>query len=328
MEFNQFSKKVKKGLELIVKEKLADGKVVLRRVRKNNNVKMTAISIIREGEKAMPTIYLKDYYKMYMDGASIEEICFEIYDVYEEGIQHFNKYIDVERLLNFEKVKDKIFYKIINYEMNKEMLKEHPHFRFLDMAIVFYVMIESFRDGQATAMINNVHLHKWDVSEEDIKGIALINTWKKYPPVIRKMEEIVSELILDDILDDEDWIEEDTCYGGYTYDEIRDRIREEVDHVKEFKDMDMYILTNKIRSNGAVCITYPEVLRNFAEKIDDDFYVIPSSIHEVILVPKKHWEKEKFDEMVVEVNGSELDPVEILSNHAYLYRRDTGELEY
>lgn len=326
MEFKDFSKKVKKGLEVIVREKLADGKVVLRRVRKNNNVKMSAVSIVKEGEKAMPTIYLKDYYKMFINGVPIEEICLEIYEVYEEGINHFKKYIDVEKLLDFDMVRNRIFYKIVNYEMNKEMLKEHPYFKFEDMAIVFYVMVESFRDGQATALITNVHLHKWDVTDEEIREIAFVNTWKKYPPVIRRMEDIVSELIIDDLLDD-DLLEEDICYGDYTYDEIRERVKEELAYIKD-EDMEMYVLTNKTRCNGATCITYPNVLKDFAEKINGDFFVIPSSIHEVLLVPKGDWEKETIDEMVEDVNEFELDPVEILSNHAYFYNRKTGKLEY
>lgn len=327
MDFKEFTKKVKKGLEVIVRKKLSDGKVILRRVRKNNNVIMIAVSIVREGEKAIPTIYLKDYYKMYIDGVPIDEICLEIYDVYEEGTAHFNKYIDVEKLLNFEKIKDKIFYKLINYEMNKEMLKEHPYFKFEDMAIVFYVMVESFSDGQATAMVNRVHLEKWEITDQDIKEIAFVNTWNKYPPIIRRMEDIVSELILDDLLDD-DLLEEDICYGDYTYDEIREKVKEELEHNRDNEDMEMYVLTNEIRCNGATCITYPDVLKNFAEKINSDFYIIPSSIHEVILVPKNNLDKTTFDEMINEVNESELEPVEILANHAYLYNKETGKIEY
>lgn len=328
MEFKKFAEEVKKGLEVLIKDKISDGKVILRKVRKNNNVKMVAVSIVKEGEKAMPTIYLKEYYKRYNDGASIEVLCQEIYEVYEQGIAHFNKYIDVEKLLNYEMVKDHIYYKLINYEKNRIMLKEHPHIRFLDMAIVFYVMVNSYEDGQATALIHNVHLINWNVTSEDIKELAFENTWREQKPVIRKMEDIVSELIMEDIIDDDDILEEEICYGGYTYSEIRDKVREQIDNAREFEDMRMFVLTNESRINGATCITYPGILEKFGNKLNDDFYVIPSSIHEVILVPKAQWKKERFDDMVKDVNSTELDPVEILSDHAYLYNRKTGMLEY
>ncbi len=327
MEFREFVKNVKIGLEVIVKDNLSDGRVVIRRVRRNNNVRLYAISIVKNGEKAMPTIYLKEYYKMYLSGMPIDEICYEIYGVYEEGIKKFNKYVDVEKLLNYELIKDKIYYKLINYEMNREMLKEHPHFHFLDMAIIFYVMVETFSDGQATTLINNVHLEKWRVNTDELKEISYYNTWKKFPAEIRKMEDIVSDLIIDDLLDD-DWLEEDISYGGYTYDEIRDTVKEEMSNVTEIEEMDMYVLTNNIRTNGATCITYPEVLKGFRERLGEDFYVIPSSIHEVILVPIRGRDREEFDEMVKEVNRSELDPVEILSNHVYVYKKEKGRLEY
>ena len=89
----------------------------------------------------------------------------------------------------------------------------------------------------------------------------------------------------------------------------------------------MYVLTNSLRNLGASCILYPHVLDMAGEIIGEDFYVLPSSIHEVILVPESNaMEQMEMDEMVTEINATQVAEEEILSNHAYFYERETGLL--
>ena len=336
MKYEQFIEDIKEGIEEIVKDRLSDGVVVIRNVTKNNNVSMEAVSIIRKDEKATPTIYLKEYYQQYKKGKTTETICREIFEIYLEGIKNFKQNINVQNLSDFEKIKDKIYYKLINYDMNKKLLSQVPHFKYLDMAIVFFMMIKCDKDGQATALIYNQHLIPWEINVEQLRDVALNNTWKKFPPQIKKMEDIISEMILKDILEDEDNkdeceecldedddnIREEIEYGQFTYREMEDIIKEEVSNMKPDSDIDMYVLTNNIRFYGATCITYPHVIRDFANEHQSDVYIIPSSIHEVILIPGNKWERDKINEMITEVNTKELDEVEILSDHVYIYNRE------
>ncbi len=332
MKYEVFVEDIKRGIEEIVREKLEDGVVVVRNVMKNNNVSMKAVSITRKGENATPTIYLKDYYKEYELGKSIESICNEIFEIYMDGIDRFKKSVNMDEFSDFDQIKEKIFYKIINFEMNKKLLRELPHFKFHDLAIIFFIMVNCDDKGQATALIHNQHLEAWGISFERLKKVAFNNTWEKYPAVIRKMEDIISEMIMKEIMDEEDEesdiIKEDSHYGSYDYEKIENIIREEVENLKADKEMEMYVLTNNIRFNGATCITYPGVIKRFAEEHNSDVYIIPSSIHEVILVPGIDWEKEKVNEMIVDVNDHELDPVEILSDHVYIFKREDGEISY
>lgn len=330
MSYQEFTEQIKCGVEKIVNEKLDNGLTVLRNVTKNNNVEMKAISILRKGEKATPTIYLESYYDEYNSGKTIDEICREIFELYQKSKESIE--FKIEDFSEFEKIKEKVFYKLINYDMNANMLKDMPYFRFLDMAIVFYIMISCDDRGIASALIYNQHMENWKVTPEALRKIACDNTWKNYPPVIQKMEDIISEMIMKDILDDvdasddSDMIKEDYKYGSYDYEDVESLIKEEVANLKADKEIDMYVLTNSIRNNGAVCITYPWVLKNFAEEKNSDIYIIPSSIHEVILIPGTQWSEEQMNKMIMEVNKNELDPVEILSNHVYIYRREDGEI--
>jgi hypothetical protein len=333
MNYDEFSEDIRRGVENMVRDRIGDGVAVIRNVRKNNNVKMRAVSIIRKGENATPTVYIGCYYEDYKKGRAIEDICEEIFRVYERGIEKFRKNFNVQDFLDLEKIKTKIFYKLINYEMNEKLLQDLPHFRYLDMAIVFYIMMSCDEDGQASALVHNVHMEHWNINEKELREIAFNNTWEKYPPVIRKMEDIISEMIMGDLMEDEegdcpDTLREEFKYGNFDYEEVQCIIREEVEKLKADREMQMYVLTNNIRMNGAACITYPEVLKNFAREQESDLYIIPSSVHEVILIPVQHWEKSKLDEMVVEVNENELDPVEILSDHVYIFKREEGEISY
>lgn len=341
MNYEMFTKEIKKEVEELVKKKLGEGTVSIQNVTKNNNVRMRAISIVRNSDKATPNIYLRGYYNEHKRGRTIKSISKEIFDIYLAGATNFISDIDMKDFDDFSRIRNMIFYRLINYDMNKEMLKKVPHIKFLDLAIVFFIMVSCREEGQAIACIKNSNLSDWGISMTELRNVAFNNTWEKYPPVIKKMEDIVSEMIIDSILNDIDYeedncnedndggcVSEDTGYGDYTYEEVQDMIREEVEKIKLDRDMDMYVMTNSLRTNGAACMTYPGVIREFAEKMGQDVYIIPSSIHEIILISGGEWDRDELNEMIHEVNGTQLDPVEILSDHVYIYRRDTNQIEY
>ena len=95
------------------------------------------------------------------------------------------------------------------------------------------------------------------------------------------------------------------------------------------EEVKMYVLGNRSRQYGAVQMCNPQALQEAAETIGDDFYILPSSIHETILVPVrgKEDEADKLAEMVACVNSSEVPDTEILSNHVYRYRRQSRRIE-
>ena len=338
MNYESFIKEVQRGVKELIEKKLDDGTVVVRNVLKNNNVRMKAISVVRKEEKATPTIYLRNYYVDYQHGRTIQNICHEIFEIYRHGIDNFKMDIDIGDISNFDRIKDFIYYKIVNYEMNQSLLTKVPHFKFLDLAIVFYIMVSRDNEGQATALIYNQHVDGWEITPDMLRNIAFQNTWSKFPVVIRRMEDIVSEMILNDILGDEEWVDEyddeydddfineDTEYGDYTYGELKGIVQEEVESLK-IEDLNMYVMSNTMKLNGAICITYPNAIKDFAMEHNCDIYIIPSSVHEVILIPNIQCSLETINDLIKDVNRRQLDPTEILSDHAYVYRVETGEIE-
>ena len=175
----------------------------------------------------------------------------------------------------------------------------------------------------------------WNVSKREIEDVALSNTPKLMPPVIIRMEDMLAEMIINDIsmnwdneedesadTGQENYIKEDCVYGENSKEKMSEYVREEIEKMKCDDKIDMYVLTNEKRINGAGTIFYDGLLKKFADKIEKDLIIIPSSIHEVILIPSDNGiTDEEVNEMIDEVNENELETVEILSNHMYLYRR-------
>ena len=199
MNYEKFVKEVKRGVEDIVEKELGEGVVVVRNVLKNNNVRRKAISIVRKEEVATPTIYLRNYFVDFKHGRDMTNICTEIFNMYLYSMDSFNADIDLRDIADFEKVKTMIHYKLINYEMNKELLNKVPYLKFLDLAIVFYIMVSEDGEGQATALIHKEHLEGWGISRKELRDIAFKNTWDKFPVVVTPMEDIISDMILKDI---------------------------------------------------------------------------------------------------------------------------------
>ena len=267
-------------------------KVEITEVVKNNGVVLKGMTFSGAGEGISPTIYLEAYFEAYQNGYEMEELADKIIDLFHIGSKR--NIFDVQEFLDFEKAKNHIAYKLVNYEKNKELLERIPHKQFLDMAVVYYYLLgeEEGDLENATILIYNNHLEHWNISAEELDKIAKDNTPSLLKEDLRHITDVIQELLR------EDCNFEDEAYG-------------------------MYVLSNKSKVFGAATILYSDVLKTFADKIKADLYIIPSSVHEVILIPKREgisWEPLR--DMVREVNATQLEEVEILSDNLYYYSRE------
>lgn len=295
-----------------VKECLGDGyEVSVIKVTKNNSLDLESLIILRGGEGVAPSIHLAPYYEAYQEGVSFSGIVDRIIRVYDncsvpilcEGFTY-----------SFEEMKPYITYRIVNYERNKKLLNITPHIKFLDLAITFHCLIRDDTEGIGTIRITNEHLQMWGKGLEDISPLAKQNTKHLFPATIRPMDEVIRGLIEDEIfLDDED--------NDFKEDLLNTIFQTAWDQ----KSNNMYVLSNQKGINGASCILYEGVLSEFSAKINADLYILPSSIHEVILVPAlPGFSKEELTSMVQSVNEQEVPREDQLSDHIYFYSRKNG----
>lgn len=270
-------------------------------VVKNNGVVLKGLCFTGEEEGISPTIYLENFYEEYKNGADLGDICDHIVDIFRIGGK--NNVFDVQDFLDFEKAGKNIAFKLVNYEKNKELLKEIPHKRYLDMAVVYYYLLNNEEIENATILIYNNHLQSWGITAEELDRAAKENTPRLLEADLRSMADVLSELLTNKGIDS-DFIEEE-C---------------DVENV-------MYVLSNRTRIFGAAVILYNDVLKEFSEKVKQDLYILPSSVHEVILIPKVSGvSAEMLLEMVKEVNATQVEDIEVLSDNVYCYEREADRV--
>lgn len=296
MEYREFLENVRKEVESRYDSNVS---VTLNHVMKNNGTELDGITIMEKDKNIAPTIYINSFYDRYREGVSLKAVVSEIIRIYNQNKNSIN--INADYFENYENVRKTIVYKLVNYQKNKKLLEDVPYKRVLDLAVVFYCLIEQRKGVSATALIHNEHLRIWNVTEDEIYNDALKNTPVLLAGSIVPMSKILSEIAGTAPVDNDEKVCE------YTGEDI------------------LYVLTNSSRVNGAACILYDNLLKKFANDVHSDLYILPSSVHEVIIVPKKNaFDKSELADMVREVNEQGVSQDEILSDNVYEYNRKNG----
>lgn len=296
MNYQEFKQQILSGL----KSRLgSDVKITIQDIIKNNDTHLDGLTILSPEHNLSPTLYLNYYYRQYERGHSLSAILSDILTTYRENCPF--GHIDISFFTDYEKVKSRIIMKLVNYERNRELLSQVPHYRYLDLAIVFNCLLESGPSGNATILIYNHHLPYWGITKDDLYALAVQNTPKLMRYDLRNMTAVLRELFSEEETFSSDAFSDSPC--------------------------PMYVLSNQQKLNGSVCILYDNLLHDFANRLGCDFYILPSSVHEVLLIPAdSHASHQELSVMVRDVNSSQLSREEILSDHVYYYSRESNEI--
>ncbi|MDE7059185.1 MAG: hypothetical protein K2P03_10900 [Lachnospiraceae bacterium] len=276
-------------LEQIILKKLHKGEDIRKiQVLKNNNLQLDGFSYRVPGHREQPTVYVNQYYE--------ENILDEKIDHIAELVLHTLRTCklfstqEVMEVLDFEQMKSRIYYRLISREKNRALLEQIPWLPWLDLAIVFYLRIPEYMIDNATALIRTEHLDYWKIEQKELYEAAAINM-AGTAVLFEPMEHFLERYGLE------------TLTSG------------------------MYVLTNKRKEYGAAAIVDPKVQRMCALKLQGDYCVLPSSIHELIVFPKSlAFDKEELNLLVQEVNASCVREEDYLSGHAYFYSSETQTL--
>ncbi|HHV10161.1 MAG TPA: hypothetical protein GXX75_07790 [Clostridiales bacterium] len=310
----------------MVKAKMGeDYTVQVYKVIKNNSLELDSLILLMEGRSFAPNIYLQPYYEAYLDGISMEEIADRLCCVYRDCPPPVT---GGDFDYTFEAVKKNIVYRLINYEKNQKLLEKVPYLQFLDFAITFHCLVHYGQDGIGTIRITNEHISHWKVSLEELKELAAENTRNQFPPMIRSMDEVLRRMMDDsDGQDGEKEVFRKTSLEApreASMDEILDELVRNKEGSKK-----MYILTNSQGINGATCLLYGDILKNFSNHLKSDLFILPSSIHEIILVPDDcSVSKERLRDMVIDVNQNQVAKEEVLSDQVYYYSREKDAISF
>ena len=265
------------------------------KIKKNNGAEAQAVNVGIMGSKV--------YFNIYIDGIVDEisrrnitvmeaaKILFGIYKEHKNSASEF----DVAYVFNKDYILANVEYQLVNEERNAERLHMFPRKKVLDLVAIYRVVVRSDEKGIESYALNNQVLKMSGISLELLDRAAFENTRKVGFKVIT-MRELIAE------------------------------IDEEIAAAME-SDPTMYVLTNIRKINGANILLYKEQLSQVAKKMQDDFYILPSSIHELLAVPVSDVDVKQLRKMVKEVNDNEVTPEEILGYEVYRYSRETEQIE-
>lgn len=292
MNYEEFKSMVVKRMKELLPP---DTSIELQTVCKNNGIKLDGLVISNKASNISPTIFLNYYYEKQTIFPDFDTICRDILLTYEQNKS--TEHIDADFFTDYGQIRSHLAYRVINYEKNKELLETVPYVRYLDLAVVFYCLLNFSESSHATILIHTSHLELWQVTLSQLYEHACLTTPGLLPYDFRNMSSVISDLFGEAIPSDQDI-------------------------AKAAPFCPMYMLTNTQKLYGASCMLYPGLLGSISEELGCDLYILPSSIHEVILLPaiNRSYCKE-LAAMVAQINQTELAADEILSNHVYHYSR-------
>lgn len=225
-------------------------------------------------------IYPEDFYPKYLQGREVDELAREAKESVLNSLNEQKKndlVKQAERVMNYEEIKEDIFPMVINYQKNQSYLKDIPHERVLNLAVIPVVDVSEDSELKVT----NQLMKQWGKTTQEIIRQAKNNSAEKNPVSVFTIESLIG-------------------------------IPMDMDNPR------MYIVTNKERKYGATSIMDTEVFEQLRAEMGE-LYILPSSIHELIVISSENVDPVELEEMVQTINQQEVEEAERLSDHIYRY---------
>ena len=310
LSYNEFTQKMKEE----VQNRFGDGyEVLMHEVRKTNLGLTETLIILQkpEGENRIsPQFYLRPMYQRYRNGTDMENLVEELICAYADSKEKAgNIMTDAGDIHDYERYRGRIYFRLINTEKNRILLEDVPHFEILDLSMVFYILISEEMDGVSSVMIQNNLLKIWELSPDDVKKQASVNTPKLFPAVVKTLGAVMKSF-----------------FAGMGQEKTKP---ESKDMFPNEPDADeIFILSNSKMVNGFATVLYSGELKAVSERVKKDLYVLPSSVHEALLLPADSSVSEReLCKMVREINETVVSEEEVMSEQAYYYNRENDTLK-
>ncbi len=298
MTKNEFRERLIKELQ----ERMPGTVISPQDTKKNNGVVFAGIIIRDNSSNVAPCICTEGLYYDYQNGhKNMDGVIDSVLELY--GKIKPEESFDVSKVLDYSKARCNLKGRLINTEKNRELLKELPYRNFFDLSLIYFVDVTQDADpGCASIRVTNTHMEMWRVTEEDLYRQFRENMEQDDRSELLPIADLLAEVCLPENMGA---VCDDMCM------------------------VPMYVLSNTRKLDGAVEILNERAMEKAAETIGDDFYILPSSIHETILIPAMgNWDRvDELAAMVSCVNSSEVLDIEVLSNHVYRYCRQSRQIE-
>ena len=316
--YSEFMEYIKENVTDYLPERFESAEITIRQVGKNNDVVLDGLSIRNPDSNLSPNIYLNPLYEQYQKGRNLDELVSSIADTYIENIAPLEEraiQMPLDDMFDYEQVKDNIFPRLVNLERNQLGLKDVPYTKLGDLAVTYRVKVSGDSNTLSSLAITNALMEKYGVTTGELHEQALENMERLLPAAFHSLDDIMTDIMAVEFSKNE----------GISMEEAKDYIREMIPP----NASQMYCLTNETKINGATCIINENVQKMVADKVGGDYFVIPSSVHEVLILTKSSdMSPQELESIVKGVNAAYVSPNEFLSDHVYEYDAKEHKLSF
>ena len=259
------------------------------------NESYEALTATPSGSNIGVNIAMDKLYREMQNGASFEEVVNGAVDAIRRGFAQ-KPDIDVEKLSDYSHMKEKLVMEVVSAEANQELLKNIPHQNMEDMAVIYRFVLDSGNDGRASILVTNRIIESMGVTPEQLHADAMENAPQIKPAEIKGMSEVMAELI------------------GLDNAERMGLV------LPDPGEEQMFVASVPDKFHGAGVLAYQDFMDQAAERVGGSFYILPSSIHEILIIPDKgHMNVRDLENMVREVNATQVSAEDKLTDNVYHY---------
>ncbi|MCF0129964.1 MAG: hypothetical protein HUJ70_15370 [Pseudobutyrivibrio sp.] len=305
MNFEEFKEQLMEDLKAYLPNEIGEGvDVQANSVQKLQNESYEGIVVKKDSQYIGVNMNAEQLYSDLQQGKSYDDVFHYAIDIVQRGFEGTPQ-VDLTTLMNYELLKDTIMCQVIPVKGNEEMLSTLPHQQMEDIAVVYRFNVGRDDNGIASILINNEMLDRYGVTKEQLFADAEISAPLKEPVSIRTMTEVLMDMMGEE-------------FGEFMGDIGAD----------SFEGPNILVATNESKVHGAAVMAYPDFMEQAAEATGGSFFVLPSSVHEILLVPDDGEINHRIlQDMVLEVNSTQVAPNEQLSDNVYHYDADAKVFE-
>lgn len=292
LNYAEFRRLIYDSIPKMLPEEYSDAEVVQKQVYKvNQTLDSFTISKEIEGERvaASPVFYVDELFERFQHGYTLESLISYITDALQRGSKlEMRGFAE----LDFDRVKDKITMELINHEKNECLLENIVHSDFLDLAFIYRIEFSITEGSVGSIMITKDMLKAWEVEEEELHRIAYRNMKRMHPAVLSRI---------------------------FPPSESEENIT---------KRPVIYALTNAASTYGATALIFNSILQRISTDVfKGNFYILPSSLHEVLLTRYEPDRKDELRTIIKDANRNVVVPEIFLSDNLYYYDAEMGEVK-
>lgn len=283
-EFERFANQVKEHIF----ENVADREnllIELHNTQKVNQMDQISLTVRHKDCNVAPSVPLSAAFEAFQNGESLETI---LHSIENSIVSHTpTQNLDVNYVTEYDNVKDQIIPKVVNTDLNKELLNRVPHYNLGDLSVLFAIKLSHPEIGGGQITVTNQIFDSWGVKDSQLMDEALKNM-KEATQCSDLFGEIAS---------------------------MHPDLAEEFPRIENGP----LIISNEDKLFGAVSIMDIDFMKTLCERVDGDVVIIPSSIHECLILNDEHTEEQEkaLNAMVHEVNRTTVAKEDFLSDHVY-----------